>query len=116
MTATISRASAPHYVWREVCDGWRLVNHLGISVIEERVPPGICERRHYHKVATQFLYILKGEAIMEVEGVEYSISKGKGLEISAGQRHQFLNRSPKDVIFLVISAPSTAGDRFEAAN
>jgi mannose-6-phosphate isomerase-like protein (cupin superfamily) len=114
MTVPISRASALHYVWREVCDGWRLVDHPGISVIEERVPAGASESRHYHKVATQFFYVLEGEAIMKVEGIEYPLSKGTGLEISAGQRHQFLNRSSKEVTFLVISAPSAAGDRFEA--
>jgi hypothetical protein len=39
-TALISRSSAPHYTWAKACDGWRLIDTPGLSVVEERVPPG----------------------------------------------------------------------------
>jgi hypothetical protein len=55
ITAPVSNASAPHYTWARICDGWRLVDTPGLSVIEERVPPGAGEVRHYHNQARQFV-------------------------------------------------------------
>ena len=109
----VSRATSPHYAWGEACDGWRLVDGAGLSVIEERVPPGASERRHSHRLARQFFYVLEGEASLEVEGTEHVLTKGRGLEVEPGGRHRFTNRSAADVVFLVISAPTTKGDRVE---
>ncbi|MFQ3230756.1 MAG: mannose-6-phosphate isomerase-like protein (cupin superfamily), partial [Reinekea sp.] len=39
-----------------------------MSVIQERVPTGCSEVRHYHTQAEQFFYILTGVASMELEG------------------------------------------------
>jgi len=36
-----------------------------------------------------------------------------GIEVAAGVEHKFMNRSDQDVVFLVISAPSTKADRIE---
>jgi hypothetical protein len=33
---SISRENAEHYVWGEVCDGWRLAKDAKLSVIEEQ--------------------------------------------------------------------------------
>jgi uncharacterized cupin superfamily protein len=114
MAGPISKATAPHYVWGGVCDGWRLANQPGLSVIEERVPGGGSEARHYHKLARQFFYVLTGEATLEVEGVEHSLPTGSGLEVTPGERHRFMNKGTVEVTFLVISSPTTVGDRFEA--
>ena len=114
MNVPISKATAPHYVWGGVCDGWRLANEPGLSVIEERVPARGTEKRHYHQHARQFFYILSGEATLEVEGVEHVLRPGFGLEVAPGARHCFKNKGAVDVTFLVISAPTTAGDRFES--
>ncbi len=114
MSAPISKATAPHNVWGGVCDGWCLVNQPGLSVIEERVPAGIAEVRHYHKLARQFFYVLTGEATLEVEGVEHTLPAGSGLEVAPGERHRFMNKGAVVVTFLVISAPTTVGDRFDA--
>jgi quercetin dioxygenase-like cupin family protein len=111
--APVSRSSAPHYTWASVCDGWRLINTPGLSVVEERGPPGAEEVRHYHDQARQFFYVLSGTAILETEGSEHRISTGSGIEVAPGVRHKFMNRSEEDVAFLVISAPSTRADRIE---
>jgi hypothetical protein len=44
--ALVCKTSAPHYTWARICDGWRLVDTPGLSVVEERVPPGAGEARH----------------------------------------------------------------------
>ncbi|HEX4039613.1 MAG TPA: cupin domain-containing protein [Acidobacteriaceae bacterium] len=111
MSEPASAATAEHYVWAEVCDGWHLARGESLSVIEERMPPGTREQRHSHTRARQFFYVLAGELTMEVEGRTHSLAAHHGLEIAPGERHQALNASGEDVRFLVISTPPAQADR-----
>jgi mannose-6-phosphate isomerase-like protein (cupin superfamily) len=86
-----------------------------MSVIRERVPAGGAEVMHYHQKARQFFYILEGEATMAFEDREILLRKGEGIEIAPQVRHQFRNLSEVDVHFLVVSVPSTRGDRVNPA-
>ena len=111
MTTPVSRSSAEHYTWGTQCDGWHLVRADGLSVIEERMPPGTAEIRHRHARARQFFYVIAGRLDLEVEGTMHSLEAGVGLEVAPGAAHQTLNQSGEDVRFLVISQPSSHGDR-----
>jgi mannose-6-phosphate isomerase-like protein (cupin superfamily) len=107
----VSVETAEHYRWGEVCDGWHLVRSEELSVIEERMPAGAREQRHFHTKARQFFYVLEGELTMEVEGRSHALGARQGLEIAPGERHQARNESREDVRFLVISSPPAQGDR-----
>jgi mannose-6-phosphate isomerase-like protein (cupin superfamily) len=107
----ISRRTAEHYTWGKVCDGWRLVGDAALSVIEEAMPPGSQEVRHYHQKAQQFFYILSGEATMETNAETLRLRAGEGIRILPGMRHRILNESSEEVRFLVISQPPSHGDR-----
>jgi len=107
----INRQTAEHYVWGPNCDGWHLVKQPELSVIEERMLPDTSEVRHHHMQARQFFYALSGELTLEVEGREYVLGPGDGLEIHPGQKHHAFNRSGSDVRMLVISQPPSHGDR-----
>ena len=107
----VSIETAEHYHWGEVCDGWRLLQRDGMSVIQERVPAGAAEVMHYHNTARQFFYILEGEGWMAFEDHDVLLKKGEGIEIKPQVKHQFKNQSGADVHFLVMSVPSTRGDR-----
>lgn len=111
----VSRETAEHYGWGDPegssCDGWHLLRSAGLSVIEERMPPGIEEVRHMHQRARQFFYVLAGEMTLETEGVESLLLPGHGLEIAPGIWHQAINRSGQDTRFLVVSQPPSHGDR-----
>jgi mannose-6-phosphate isomerase-like protein (cupin superfamily) len=109
--APISRDNAPHYVWGDNCDGWHLLQESNLSVIEERMPPGASEVRHFHRNAQQFFLILSGQAIMEANGEQIILLAGQGVAIPPGTRHQFQNHSEEPVRFLVISQPPSYGDR-----
>ena len=108
---SISIENAEHYVWGEICDGWHLLKREDMSVIQEHVPPGGAEAMHYHTKARQFFYILEGEGTMVFEDREIFLQNGQGLEIPPQVKHQFKNQSNTDVHFLVISVPTTRGDR-----
>ncbi len=103
--------NAEHYVWGDGCDGWHLLKSSGISVIQEKVPPGKSEIRHRHSKAEQFFYILSGEATIEAGESRTILRAGEGLHIPPGMPHQFKNESGGDVEFLVVSAPPSYGDR-----
>lgn len=111
MNHPVSAEAAEHYTWGEVCDGWHLVRSEGLSVIEERMPPGAEEQRHFHAKARQFFYVLEGELTMEVEGRPHALGVREGLEIGPGEKHQAKNESARGVRFLVISSPPAQGDR-----
>jgi mannose-6-phosphate isomerase-like protein (cupin superfamily) len=106
-----SKATASHYVWAADCDGWRLVDGNDLSVIHERMPPGRQEVRHVHGRARQFFFVLTGALMLEVEGERHVLRAGTGLEIAPGLAHQAINDGPDAVEFLVISQPTTRGDR-----
>jgi mannose-6-phosphate isomerase-like protein (cupin superfamily) len=107
----VSIENSEHYVWGENCDGWHLLQRNDMSVIRERVPAGGAEVMHYHNQARQFFYILEGAGTMVFEDHEVRLEKEQGIEIPPGIKHQFQNRSGTDVHFLVLSVPTTRGDR-----
>jgi mannose-6-phosphate isomerase-like protein (cupin superfamily) len=107
----ISRENSEHYTWGGVCDGWHLLKSPALSVIQERVPPGGTEILHYHRHAQQFFFVLSGEAVMELKNKEIVLGPQQGLAVPPGSPHRLLNRGNMDLSFLVISAPTTHGDR-----
>ena len=110
-TSPTSISNAEHYRWGTACDGWHLLNHPDLSVSQERVPPGQSEIRHYHTNARQFFFVLGGRATLEFDDGAVSFGAGEGIHVPAGVPHRFVNAGTEVVDFLVISAPTTRGDR-----
>jgi mannose-6-phosphate isomerase-like protein (cupin superfamily) len=107
----VSIQNAEHYIWGEICDGWHLLKRDDMSIIQERVPAGGAEVMHYHTMARQFFYILAGEGTMDFGDHQVYLQSGEGLEIPPLVEHRFRSQSSTDVHFLVISVPTTRGDR-----
>ncbi|MFC7749571.1 cupin domain-containing protein [Paenibacillus thermoaerophilus] len=107
----ISKHSAEHYVWGDRCDGWQLVKNQDLSIIHERMPANTSEVRHYHQYARQFFFVLSGVATIEIEGKEMVLNPHEGVEVPPLVPHQMFNKSNHDVEFLVISQPTSKGDR-----
>jgi mannose-6-phosphate isomerase-like protein (cupin superfamily) len=103
--------TAEHYTWGDACDGWHLLKHRELSVIQERVPPGAGEVKHFHSVARQFFFVLSGIAKLEFNDSSVVFSAGQGVHVPPSVHHRFVNQTEQDVIFLVISSPATSGDR-----
>ena len=114
----IDTANAEHYKWGGLtgtgCDGWHLVKTDGLSVIQELMPHGTKEERHFHTKSRQFFFVLEGELTLEVEHRDFVIAAGEGVEVSPGQAHQAMNRSGAPVRMLVTSQPPSHGDRTPA--
>ncbi|WP_298841923.1 cupin domain-containing protein [uncultured Roseobacter sp.] len=109
----ISTQNAPHHKWQSVCDAWPLVDQPGLSVKEEQMPPGAAETLHSHCVARQFFYVLQGCLTIEAQGRALELTVGQGTEVPPGVAHRARNTGGTALRFLVVSSPSTAGDRHE---
>jgi len=113
---TRNRSNAEHYVWGDTCDGWRLLARPDLSVVLERVPPGRGEVRHYHERSRQLFYVLQGRLELESGPETLVLHAGDSLEVPPTQVHRVVNSDAHDALFLVISAPTTQGDRVNLAD
>jgi quercetin dioxygenase-like cupin family protein len=111
VTAVVRRENAEHYVWGAGADGFRRVHRADLSVVEERMPPGARETRHRHARARQCFFVCEGELEIECEGVVHALVRGDSLEVAPGVVHEVRNAARADAWFLVVSAPSSVGDR-----
>lgn len=109
----LSKATVPAYQWGEGCAAWPLADDPALSVKLERMPPGAAETRHLHVRAQQVFFVLSGALHLEFEKAEICIRPNEAAQVPASAVHTALNRGEDVVEFLVISAPSTAGDRRE---
>ena len=110
----IDTTIADHYRWGDGCDGWHLVRAASLSVIEERMPPGTAEIRHYHARAHQFFYVLAGRLTIELDGRIEHLEERQGLEVPPTAAHRVSNDGAALVRFLVVSSPPSHGDRVVA--
>ena len=109
--AAVSKESAPHYTWGDGCDSWVLANEASLSVKQEAMPPGTKERLHFHSAAQQFFFVLKGTASFYVNDEKQLLKEHQGLLVLPEAKHFIANESNDLLSFLVISQPSTEGDR-----
>lgn len=107
-----NKENSEHYTWGDNCSGWHLVKSQELSVIEEKMPPNTQEKMHYHAVAQQFFQILKGMATFEIENEIIHVQQGEGIHIPPKAKHKIRNDQTMDLEFIVISQPTTRGDRF----
>lgn len=108
----VSHKAIPRETWGADCSAWRLLTLPDLAVAEEVIPPGTSEKRHVHRRARQFFYVLSGVLAMECgDGETVLLETGEGLEMPPGVVHRAHNSSQSPVRFLVISAPQTKGDR-----
>ena len=107
----ISKENAEHYIWGDNCDGWHLVKSKQLSVIQECVPSGSFEKKHFHRQSEQFFFILSGVASLEVDGVLHILNAHEGLHVPAGTPHQLMNKHSKPLSFIVTSTPPSHEDR-----
>ncbi|MEN0051738.1 MAG: cupin domain-containing protein [Bacteroidota bacterium] len=108
-----SKANSEHYNWGNKCSGWHLVQTPSLSIIEELMPPNTQEQLHYHEFAQQFFRILKGKATFVIENEVIEVEAGNGIHILPKVKHRIRNDQVENLEFLVISEPTTRGDRYE---
>ncbi|WP_420856428.1 cupin domain-containing protein [Zunongwangia pacifica] len=79
-------------------------------------PPKTQEKKHYHNNSQQFFRILKGKATFEIENEIIEVESGSGIHIPPKLRHRIRNDQSENLEFIVISQPTTRGDRYDEMN
>ncbi|MCT2407335.1 cupin domain-containing protein [Chryseobacterium antibioticum] len=108
-----SKDNSKHYIWGNGCDSWILNDSGNLSIKQEKMPPGTAEKLHFHNTAEQVFYILKGEAVLDINDERFLVKAGESISVQPGSKHFISNESQDEVEFLVISSPSTHNDRIE---
>jgi len=108
---TVDAGNAEHYCWGEGCEGSHLVRTAELSVIQERVPPRAREVRHLHERAQQFFFVLEGEATLTIHEQVVVLRASQGCFVPAGVPHELRNDAGEDLVFILVSAPPSHGDR-----
>ena len=70
------------------------------------IAPGCASRPHYHPVAEETYYMLRGEARMLVDGKEIRLVPGDALLILPPEVHQIFNDTDADLEFIAVCAPA----------
>ena len=110
----VSKSTKKAYRWDDGGIGWPLVETKGLLVVEETLAPDCSEKHHYHNQAAQCFYMLSGRAVMQFsDGQNVEINTGMALHILPETSHAIVNKTGEEIRFLVISAPSSHGDRHE---
>lgn len=76
-----------------------------------RIPPGgLSSARHGHSLQDEFVYVLEGRPVLVTDAGETQLAPGMCAGFPAGgDRHQLVNRTDADVVYLEIG-DRTPGD------
>lgn len=107
----ISKQNAHHFTWRDVCDGWTLLDTADLHVLQERMPPDTSELLHRHAHVRQVYFVLEGEATVDLGDRSESLHAGEALVIEPVTPHRISNRALTELEFLVISSSPPRHDR-----
>jgi len=77
------------------------------SLAEASVPAGSATQRHYHRLAEEFYFILKGTGTLEIDGETRPVRPGDCALIPPGAWHQ-ISAGEKNLRFLCCCAPPYA--------
>lgn len=78
------------------------------SLAEARVPAGGATQRHFHKLAEEFYFILKGSGTMEIDGETRDVGPGDCILIPPGAWHTIT--AGEELRFLCCCAPPYSHD------
>ncbi len=68
--------------------------------------------KHYHKVSTEYYYVLSGHGKVALNDEIYPIQKGDLIKIDPGVSHQALEEASVPLEILVIATPPAIGDNY----
>ena len=76
------------------------------NIVQVLIPAGHSGGAHYHKLAEETYYILKGEADIVIDGYSIKATPGMIISILPNEIHDVINNTDNDFELLAISAPA----------
>ena len=107
-------ADIEKYNLDEMFKGWFIGNFeptlfstIDVEVGIKRYKKGDIEKKHFHKIATEFTVIISGK--VQMNGVEYK--ENEIIKISPGSRTDFF--ALQDTTTVVVKVPGVNNDKYE---
>jgi quercetin dioxygenase-like cupin family protein len=77
------------------------LSHKGALVQEIKIKPGETAKKHYHKKQREIFYFLTENGYWIINGKKMSFKKGEILVIEPMDRHEVINNTANDYLYLV---------------
>ncbi len=90
---------------RELLNGTNSALKNG-SLAEATLAPGQCTAAHFHPLAEEVYFVLRGAGTMKIEGETREVGAGDAIAIPSGQTHQICNYGAGELVFLCVCAPA----------
>jgi quercetin dioxygenase-like cupin family protein len=81
------------------------------AVVEDRMPRGKTTPLHIHPTFDETIYVLEGELLVHVDGVEFTLAAGGIAAATRGSAHAFLVTSEEARVVVFIT-PGDVAERF----
>jgi len=80
------------------------------SLAHATLSPGQKTERHFHPRAEEIYFVLRGRALMEVDGQTRELKEGDAVAIPSGAKHHVENIGDGELEFLCCCAPAYSHD------
>ncbi len=97
-------------LWTGVLDRQDPGSNIVHFIHDDVLPPGTSIGPHQHTNDSEYYYIVSGNGVMTLDGVEHEVSDGDITVVYPGGTHGLANCSDKDLRIIVIAVAPTAGE------
>jgi mannose-6-phosphate isomerase-like protein (cupin superfamily) len=80
------------------------------SLAEATLLPGQATAEHYHPLAEEIYFILRGQGTLRIEGEMRDMVPGDAALIPPGAKHKIWNSGADELVFLCCCAPAYSHD------
>lgn len=87
-----------------------LAKDKSIEFIEIKMECGQASKHHYHRMVTEYFYILSGSARFIIDDTEYNVSEGDFIVVKPMEKHKIVAGS-NGVVILAVKIPGSEEDR-----
>jgi uncharacterized cupin superfamily protein len=89
--------------WNRRLGDYAGLTNFGVNITRIE-PGGQSSSRHWHSLQDEFVYVIRGEVILETDAGEEVLRAGMcaGFPAGTGDGHRFLNRTDLDALLLVV--------------
>lgn len=69
------------------------------------IPPGESISEHYHPHSEEFVYLVSGELICQLDGERHELAAGEGFMTPKNVRHKLINEGEEDAFLVFHMSP-----------
>ncbi|MYT32476.1 cupin domain-containing protein [Streptomyces sp. SID8354] len=67
--------------------------------------PGDYVSEHYHPYSEEFLYVVRGQLVVTVDGADIDLAPDEGIMVPIGARHRLVNHGSESALAVIHLSP-----------